>query len=182
MDAGQRMAEYFTNPSQAKERAHQNHQLSASGVTYNAVGLVFYVLIGILDGVLNGFPDSDSMGLCADHVASIRVFFEDGLVYYAEGDVDSGATEFKTGLELFTTAFDDCFTGYTTELATTDLTALFPYNMLINMLFNAGFLFVDTVYILQIWNLEKDKDTALPYHYAFFAGDFALRLIYSNGT
>jgi len=147
MDAGQRMAEYFTNPVQAKQRANHNYQLSA-GVTYNFVGLIFYMLIGMMDGILNGFPDSDSMGLCADHVALIRVYFEDGLDYYAEGDVDSGATEFKTGLEVFDTAFDDCFTGYTTELATTDLSLLLPYNMLINMAFNAGFLFVDTVYIL----------------------------------
>lgn len=41
---------------------------------------------------------------------------------------------------------------------------------------------MDTLYILETWNLSRDKEVSKPYHYSFFFGDFCMRFIYSDYT
>jgi hypothetical protein len=60
------------------------------------------------------------------------------------------------------------------------LTDLWYSNLLWNMFFNAGFFFVDFVYLAQIWGLSMDEDHTVPYHYAFFSGDLSMRVIYRD--
>jgi hypothetical protein len=147
----------------------------------NAVGWVFYTLIGAIDGILNGFPDSTDMGDCNDTSVNIRAFFETGMEYYAEDDVDNGASNVRSGLQEFDTLWDTCYAGYTTQINDPDLLADWWYiNFLFNLLFNAGFIFVDIVFILQIWGLQRDEEHTIPYHYAFFIGDFAMRMLYRD--
>ena len=146
-------------------------------------GWFFYILIGLLDGVMNGFPDSTSMGECTDTSLDIREYFEEGLEYYAEDDIETGAERFQSGLADFDTLWENCYDGYTENISDADLfTDYFPTKLLWHIFYNAGFLLVDSLYILQTWNLAKDDDVSYPYHYAFFTGDLAMRFIYSDYT
>jgi hypothetical protein len=79
-------------------------------------GWFFYILIGLLDGVMNGFPDSTSMGECTDTSIDIRENFEEGLEYYAEDDVETGAERFQSGLADFDDLWDNCYAGYTENI------------------------------------------------------------------
>ena len=147
----------------------------------NWFGWFFYLLLGFIDGILNGFPDSTAMGDCKDHLDDIREDFEEGIEYYAEDDVESGAEAFQTGLALFGELWDDCYAGYEENIDDSELFEDYiPTKLLFNMFYNAGFLLVDSLYILETWNLSRDPSVAKPYHYAFFTGDFCMRFVYSE--
>lgn len=60
----------------------------------NVFGWFFYILLGFIDGALNGFPDSTKMGDCNDNISDIRVDFEEGMEYYNDDDIESGAASY----------------------------------------------------------------------------------------
>lgn len=147
----------------------------------NGFGWFFYILLGLIDGALNGFPDSTAMGNCKDHLDDIRDNFEDGIENYAEDDIDSGAKDFQSGLADFDKLWDDCYLGYTENINDATLFQnYFPEKLLWNIFYNAGFLLVDMLYLIETWNLSRDPSVSAPYHYAFFSGDFIMRFIYSE--
>jgi hypothetical protein len=94
MDSGNKLAHYLQNPKKgAWARNKKQHQLKEEegAADINFFGWFFYVIIGLIDGIMNGFPASTAMGDCNDHSIDIREYFEEGMDYYAEDDVDNGA-------------------------------------------------------------------------------------------
>jgi hypothetical protein len=115
-------------------------------------GWFLYLPIGLLDGAMGAFPDSTVMSYCTTDSQSMRTDFAEGLEEFNDEDVEAGAENYYSAFQTIDELYIDCYTGYNQQIGDYDFTELWTnYGFLWNLLFNAGFFLVDTLYFFQLW-------------------------------
>lgn len=143
------------------------------------IGWAFYPWVGLVFGAMNAFPDNNLMSYCTANLELMMEYIEDGIEDYDQDYETDGAEDFYEAAKLIGWTYESCFQGIEENVSADMYADLIYVGMLLNLLFNAGFLVVDVLYFFHLAGLHPSDDEILPYYYFKWIGDFGMRFVYS---
>ncbi|CDW87227.1 UNKNOWN [Stylonychia lemnae] len=138
---------------------------------------VSYIFFGIIEGATSAVPASLFNFQCGKNVTQSRLYFEASVLDFSQGKRDSGVANINKILKNADDITINCVLGFQAT-ANTNIASIFTSDqILMNLLYNAGFMFTDVLDILKY-----DTSDTNPYWYYIFyrVGDFLIRFIYRD--
>lgn len=169
---GQKMSEKNLMPQ--KDRV----QIRLRAENPGFLGWSVYSFIGLVEGAMGAFPDGSRMDFCNDDTQEMKEDFESGITEFNSDYDTTGAEYFYKAFQMVGHTYNDCYWGYRDNSNSSSYSDLLPFGILWNMLYNAGFIFVDIIKFFHLGGQYPTTDEILPYYYFYYMGDFGMRFIY----
>jgi len=96
---------------------------------------------------------------------------------FSKKDVTDGIKYLSYSLNQIDDLTINCVSAYTTSTYTDVTETLKPYNIFLNLLYNAGFMTTD---VLNVVFFQPSANNIFWYEVPFYFGDFFIRFFYSD--
>ena len=160
--------------------------IASEAFTWSTDDYVQIPFAGML-GALHALPQDTDGPECSSNALQLRQYVLAGFeINEDEAETDASlyaAQSYHTGLAFLDEVGVLCMSSFRSTLTATYFLNLFtnPQNFLINLLYNAGFMWVDAInYIFYTEETVPDNDWA--FFVSYLGGDFLIRIFYHDNT